>query len=81
MKSTFFGIFALAALTVVSASPIDGLKKDIPVACKVCDLVGGPCLAACIAGGPADPFCDICAGPEVWECITVRDFVELNTTR
>jgi hypothetical protein len=31
-------------------------------------------LAACIAGGPADPFCDFCAYPEIWKYIDVRKF-------
>lgn len=70
MKSTIFAVFAAAAsLSLVSAAPTPGI--NIPPACAICDVVGGPCLAACIAGGPADPLCDICAGPEIWECITV----------
>ncbi|KIN00602.1 hypothetical protein OIDMADRAFT_55183 [Oidiodendron maius Zn] len=71
MKSTVFGIFAAAALILVSATPVQHARGiTIPPSCAICDGVGGPCLAACLAGGPADPLCDICAGPEIWECIT-----------
>jgi len=67
----------LALTATVSGSPapkntkaIDVNKAvDIPPACTVCDAFGAGCIAACIAGGPIDPICDICAGPAIGTCL------------
>lgn len=78
MKSAFFAVAAAATLSLVSAVPAQkayevGLRSlESRDACTVCDAIGGPCIAACVAGGPADPVCDFCATPEIWECINVR---------
>jgi hypothetical protein len=63
---------AIAAPNPLPAQSISDI--NIPTSCKVCDEVGGPCLVACYFGGPLDPLCDICAGAEIWECITVSVF-------
>jgi hypothetical protein len=74
MKSSFFAIIAVATASLVSAAPSPAQNSalvTIPPSCVICDGIGIPCIAACIAGGPADPFCDFCAVPEIWQCITV----------
>ncbi|KAI1846711.1 hypothetical protein JX265_008985 [Neoarthrinium moseri] len=38
---------------------------SIPPECVVCDGFGLACVAACLAGGPLDPLCDICAGASI----------------
>lgn len=54
-----------------AAAMVIGKAIDIPPACGVCDAFGIGCIAACVAGGPIDPLCDICAGPAIGTCLTV----------
>ena len=74
MKSSFFAIIAVATASLVSAAPSPAQNSalvTVPPSCVICDGIAIPCIAACIAGGPADPLCDFCAGPEIWQCLTV----------
>ncbi|KAK0387784.1 hypothetical protein NLU13_4029 [Sarocladium strictum] len=64
-----FNILVIPGLLVSSAAAAAIHKFDIPAACGVCDAFGAACVAACIAGGPADPLCDICAGPAIGTCL------------
>ena len=70
MKTATFGIIAAAILSLASAAPATPLVT-VPGVCKVCDGFGIACIAACIAGGPVDPICDLCAGPTIGTCLGV----------
>lgn len=68
----YFSSLTLASLLASSATAmVIGTAIDIPPACGVCDAFGAGCLAACVAGGPIDPLCDVCAGPAIGTCLTV----------
>lgn len=84
MKTAALVTFAATALSLVSAAPatgndlgsrgaVAGARVDvtIPPNCKICDSFGLACVAACLAGGPLDPLCDICAGPSIGACLQV----------
>jgi TPP-dependent indolepyruvate ferredoxin oxidoreductase alpha subunit len=85
MQTAFFTTLIATTLALVSAVPaaenhhstrataVAGAKinVDIPPNCKICDSFGLGCVAACIAGGPIDPICDICAGPSIAACLQV----------
>jgi hypothetical protein len=91
MKSVI--IYLIAAATLSLANPFQksqeaaATAQSIPPACAICDGLGAACIAACIAGGPLDPLCDICAGPSIGECLAVsevfhvsKDAISIDTT-
>jgi hypothetical protein len=74
----------LATAALVSATPKGAVAPravagtsvaaiSIPPECAICDVVGIACIAACLAGGPIDPLCDLCAGVTLDKCLDVSD--------
>ncbi|KAM7183380.1 hypothetical protein V8F33_013618 [Rhypophila sp. PSN 637] len=61
--------------TAAAGAEIHIIIADV---CTVCNYFGLACIAACIAGGPIDPLCDICAGPAIGACL---DCIASNTTK
>ncbi|KAM7201544.1 hypothetical protein V8F20_004772 [Naviculisporaceae sp. PSN 640] len=57
---------AVSRVTVAAGAHIE---VSIPPNCKICDTFGLACVAACLAGGPLEPLCDICAGPSIGACL------------
>lgn len=88
MQFTILTLLTTTTLALAAAIPEPQLQTlkvraeplSIPPACTVCDALGVACVAACLAGGPADPLCDICAGGAlgiVTQCLTVRDLFHI----
>lgn len=82
MQSFVVALLAtLPAVIVAAPTPAGSIDANmavnIPPACGVCDGFGAGCLAACIAGGPLDPICDVCAGPAIGTCLSVSESVNL----
>jgi hypothetical protein len=59
------------ATTIVSTQTVTATATatlpvpTIPAPCTVCLVFKGACIALCLAGGPLDPFCDICVGAQM----------------